>query len=300
MNSNIYRGGEEKFETTKSGPPHRQSSHEASPLPKPTKQERTSKRHKPTSNEISIEISIEKSIDEIFLDVGQQNLSSYDEIEMIREKLLQLETIQFHGVLKIPYLLSPSSADEGKTTSSGGGVFDDLNELNKQIEEKTAEKQSLLDKIENLSSDFDDITKFNTNFVKVSKDLLFLTDNYNQIVRDNEELDFFDVNILDEDILAKKKLGIGSNTTEDETITKQITDQASDLSSNIYITTANIDKANFRGNYNKAFYATFNDYDTSPAMIIHDNEVSTLILACLLYTSPSPRDRTRSRMPSSA
>ena len=27
---------------------------------------------------------------------------------------------------------------------------------------------------------------------------------------------------------------------------------------------------------------------------------STLIRCCLLYTSPSPRDRTRSRMPSSA
>ena len=26
----------------------------------------------------------------------------------------------------------------------------------------------------------------------------------------------------------------------------------------------------------------------------------TLLLSCLLYTSPSPRDRTRSRMPSSA
>jgi len=290
MNSNIYRGGEEKekFRTTKSNPPHRQSSSEsefllphATLLLKPTKQKSASKRHKPTSDEISIE----KSIDEIFLDVGQQNLSSYDEIEMIRKRLLQLKTIQFHGVLKIPYLLSPSSADEGKTTSSGGGLVDDLGELNKQIEEKKAEKQSLLDKIENLSSDFDDITKFNTNFVKVSKDLLILTDKYNQIVRDNEEPDFLGVNILDEDILAKKKLGIGSNTTEpssiqqDETITKQITDQASDLQSNIDITTANIDKANLRGNYNKDFYVTLNDYDTSPAMIIHDNEVSKLILA---------------------
>ena len=27
---------------------------------------------------------------------------------------------------------------------------------------------------------------------------------------------------------------------------------------------------------------------------------STLVITCLLYTSPSPRDRTRSRMPSSA
>jgi hypothetical protein len=290
MKSNTYRGGEEneKFRTTKSDSPHRQSSPdsvfllpEASPLPKPTKQKSTSQRFEPTSDEISIE----KSIDEIFLDVGKQNLSSYDEIEMIRERLLQLETIQFHGVLKIPYLLSPSSADEGKTTSSGGGVMDDLDKLNKQIEEKKAEKKSLLDKIENLSSDFDDITKFNTNFVKVSKDLLILTDNYNQIVRDNEELGFFGVNILDEDILAKKKLGIVSNTTEssssqqDKTITKQITDQASDLQSNIDITTYNIDKDNLRGNYNKAFYAILNDYDTSPAMIIHDNEVSKLILA---------------------
>jgi len=291
MNSNIYRGGikpyeeNEKFRNTK---PHRQSSPdsvfllpEASPLPKPTKQKSTSQRFEPTSDEISIE----KSIDEIFLDVGKQNLSSYDEIEMIRERLLQLETIQFHGILEIPYVLSPSTADEDKATSSGGGVMDDLDMLNTQIEEKKAEKQSLLDKIENLSSDFDDITKFNTNFVKVSKDLLILTDKYNQIVRDNEELGFFGVNILDEDILAKKKLGIGSNTTEpsssqqDKDITKQITDQASDLQSNIDRITGNIDKANLRGNYNKAFYATLNDYDTSPAMIIHDNEVSKLILA---------------------
>ena len=29
-------------------------------------------------------------------------------------------------------------------------------------------------------------------------------------------------------------------------------------------------------------------------------EISTQLKACLLYTSPSPRDRTRSRMPSSA
>ena len=32
----------------------------------------------------------------------------------------------------------------------------------------------------------------------------------------------------------------------------------------------------------------------------HDAKASVLIPACLLYTSPSPRDRTRSRMPSSA
>ena len=31
-----------------------------------------------------------------------------------------------------------------------------------------------------------------------------------------------------------------------------------------------------------------------------DNEIYENYIACLLYTSPSPRDRTRSRMPSSA
>ena len=31
-----------------------------------------------------------------------------------------------------------------------------------------------------------------------------------------------------------------------------------------------------------------------------DFSASTIYLICLLYTSPSPRDRTRSRMPSSA
>ena len=33
---------------------------------------------------------------------------------------------------------------------------------------------------------------------------------------------------------------------------------------------------------------------------VNRRSVSELTLACLLYTSPSPRDRTRSRMPSSA
>ena len=34
--------------------------------------------------------------------------------------------------------------------------------------------------------------------------------------------------------------------------------------------------------------------------VVLDGEVRAHALICLLYTSPSPRDRTRSRMPSSA
>ena len=37
-----------------------------------------------------------------------------------------------------------------------------------------------------------------------------------------------------------------------------------------------------------------------PAVFAALAVLAWLILACLLYTSPSPRDRTRSRMPSSA
>jgi len=37
-----------------------------------------------------------------------------------------------------------------------------------------------------------------------------------------------------------------------------------------------------------------------PQLIIADEPTTALDVSCLLYTSPSPRDRTRSRMPSSA
>ena len=50
-------------------------------------------------------------------------------------------------------------------------------------------------------------------------------------------------------------------------------------------------------------YKEFLDYiEANPNWIdefeIDDDQLS--VLGCLLYTSPSPRDRTRSRMPSSA
>mgnify|MGYP003327357796 CR=1 FL=1 len=40
-------------------------------------------------------------------------------------------------------------------------------------------------------------------------------------------------------------------------------------------------------------------YDKNPSKSTHSLE-ETVNDSCLLYTSPSPRDRTRSRMPSSA
>jgi len=41
-------------------------------------------------------------------------------------------------------------------------------------------------------------------------------------------------------------------------------------------------------------------YPDGSVFRITSNSVLTLLDGCLLYTSPSPRDRTRSRMPSSA
>ena len=45
--------------------------------------------------------------------------------------------------------------------------------------------------------------------------------------------------------------------------------------------------------------ATGFDTDTNDKVKVSSND-TTQIQTCLLYTSPSPRDRTRSRMPSSA
>ena len=41
-------------------------------------------------------------------------------------------------------------------------------------------------------------------------------------------------------------------------------------------------------------------YSTSDGVVYALNDANLQIKRCLLYTSPSPRDRTRSRMPSSA
>ena len=54
-----------------------------------------------------------------------------------------------------------------------------------------------------------------------------------------------------------------------------------------------------------AFYMFFNFYIFNLIIFIAFSEVVNMVVndlfgTCLLYTSPSPRDRTRSRMPSSA
>ena len=45
---------------------------------------------------------------------------------------------------------------------------------------------------------------------------------------------------------------------------------------------------------------THNQLSIPVKVIVGKKQGPTLFICCLLYTSPSPRDRTRSRMPSSA
>ena len=51
--------------------------------------------------------------------------------------------------------------------------------------------------------------------------------------------------------------------------------------------------------HNMAYIGTGKSKENDKTLVNHDNEIEKLN-SCLLYTSPSPRDRTRSRMPSSA
>ena len=50
----------------------------------------------------------------------------------------------------------------------------------------------------------------------------------------------------------------------------------------------------------KLFENLINSYETSLNKLNDLDDLNKLAIDCLLYTSPSPRDRTRSRMPSSA
>ena len=49
-----------------------------------------------------------------------------------------------------------------------------------------------------------------------------------------------------------------------------------------------------------AFYRCNLGLRTAERILVQVGEFSARTMSCLLYTSPSPRDRTRSRMPSSA
>ena len=48
------------------------------------------------------------------------------------------------------------------------------------------------------------------------------------------------------------------------------------------------------------FFSEFSPADVINALREMDSDINEAVVACLLYTSPSPRDRQKSRMPSSA
>ena len=55
-------------------------------------------------------------------------------------------------------------------------------------------------------------------------------------------------------------------------------------------------------NYRKSFIESFdtNDIEIKNKLINATNDINLQSISCLLYTSPSPRDKRQSRMPSSA
>ena len=56
----------------------------------------------------------------------------------------------------------------------------------------------------------------------------------------------------------------------------------------------------YRGDFEKRFKAVLGELKKQEGSILFIDEIHTIIGACLLYTSPSPRDAHESRMPSSA
>ena len=58
--------------------------------------------------------------------------------------------------------------------------------------------------------------------------------------------------------------------------------------------------ANNVGSIAKAYNGFAGEMEVYPWHVAADGDLITSYNTCLLYTSPSPRDRTRSRMPSSA
>ena len=236
----------------------------------------TSKTDEPSSDEISVA----KSIDEIFLDVGKLNLSSYDEIEMIRERLLQLETIQFYGVLEIPYVLSPSTGDEYKTTSIGGAPKKNAVQARVtvqapatvQVIPEIEAKEDLLERITQ-STSIDEITELNTEFVEISKKILNSkmslalepdkkTINFSKLTKEEKEA------LITLGMISTEKYRIPRNAKDINTREQQFMETF----------LAEIAKINAsKEAYNKGLNSIFFKYENSSEMNRHDREVSMLV-----------------------
>ena len=263
--------------------------------PRNTTRKQSSKTDEPSSDEISVA----KSIDEIFLDVEKLNLSYYDEIDMIRERLLQLETIQFYGVLEIPYVLSPSTGDEYKTTSIGGGGAPKKNKdqapapasapavnhrvmrsntrqaaeaaQSREIEAKVQAKEDLLERITQ-STSIDEITELNTEFVEISKKIL--TSKINSALEPDNTIDFSKLTKEDKEAL----ITLGMISTEKYRITRNTKDINTREHKFMETILAEIGKINAsKEAYNKRLNSIFFNYENSSEMNRHDRDVSELV-----------------------
>ena len=230
----------------------------------------TSKTDEPSIDEISVA----KSIDEIFLDVGKLNLSYYDEIDMIRERLLQLETIQFYGVLEIPYVLPPSTGDEYKTTSIGGAKKKEVQAQEKvqvipEIEAKVKAKEDLLKRITQ-STSIGEITKSNTEFVKISKEILTFIMN-SALEPDKKTINFSKLKKEEKEAL----ITLGMMSTKVDQDNKDIKARENQFMGTIVDEIVKINAS--KEAYNKELNSIFFKYENSSEMKRHDRDVSTLV-----------------------
>ena len=251
MKLNTYRGGIKPYEEI------RPSINPKSDLliePQNTRQ---------TNEPSSDEIGVAKTIDEIFLDVEKQNLSYYDEIEMISERLLQLETITFHGVLDIPYMLSPSSDYEDKATLIGGGgkaVKKRLEDLLTTIKQERSKKEKIIEQI--TLNNTDQMNDLYATFVEVSKNILTLTKEYNTLIDKNKH-------IVTNEKLEEDKIIAKLEDTSYPKLTKERCD---------YLIDPLIDSIKkSRDEYTENRNSILVDYENSANMRFHDREVSNLI-----------------------
>ena len=101
----------------------------------------------------------ETTIDSIILNIAQKNISDDEKIQMICEKLSHLETINFYGVLTLPYIKSKVSKGEYDGGQTLGGA------------KKRETDAQLLDKLDSVEKIDKELTKIDRNINTINENI---------------------------------------------------------------------------------------------------------------------------------
>ena len=122
------------------------------------KQSMTSRLLPKESNITESKSASETTIDSIISNIAQKNISDDEKIQMICEKLSHLETINFYGVLTLPYIKSKVSKGEYDGGQTLGGA------------KKRETDAQLLDKL-------DSVEKIDKELTKIDRDINTINEN---------------------------------------------------------------------------------------------------------------------------